>query len=40
MEESFILQPENGLLIRDFYNNRNDCELLKLIPFLEHLHSV
>jgi len=33
----FMFQPENAFHIENFFDNRNDLELYKLIPFLEHL---
>lgn len=35
-----MLQPENGILIKNFYDDKNDCELLNLIPFLEFMSDV
>lgn len=36
LDENLRRQRENGLLIRDFYSDRRDRELQKLIPFLEY----
>jgi len=33
----FMFQPENAFHIENFFDDRNDLELYKLIPFLEHL---
>ena len=40
LEENFRLQRDNGLKISDFYSNRKDEELKKLIPFLESMVDV
>ncbi len=38
LKESFSLQPENGIKIREWYGNDFvDRELLNLIPFLKHV---
>ena len=39
-EISFGLQPENGLLIEDFINNKSDNELLIIKDFLKFLTNV
>jgi carboxy-terminal domain RNA polymerase II polypeptide A small phosphatase len=37
MEECYRLQPQNGLPIKSYDGNKNDNELLKLVPFLMEL---
>ena len=32
--ENFKLQPENGIQIKEWYNDNNDMELMKLAPAL------
>jgi len=36
---SFAFQPTNGILCDDWRGNRNDCELLQLLPILQLVHS-
>lgn len=36
----FKYNQENGLLIKDFINNKNDNELINSIPFLKHMEQV
>jgi RNA polymerase II subunit A small phosphatase-like protein len=36
-KESFIRHPQNGILIKSFFNDSNDVELLKLIPILKKI---
>jgi len=40
IENSFALQPENGILVSSFYGDKNDKELNKLIWFLIDLAKV
>jgi len=35
-----MFQPENAFHIPDFFDDKQDVELLKLIPFLEYLAKV
>lgn len=36
----FAFQPENGFLIKNYYDDPEDKELCKLIPFLKFLSDV
>lgn len=33
--ESFSLQPENGILVKDWFDDMEDQELKMLVPFLK-----
>lgn len=35
--ESFISQPDNGILVKSWYDDMEDTELLTLLPFLRGL---
>ena len=34
VKDNFQLQPENGLHIKDFYDDVNDTELIEILPYL------
>lgn len=36
-EQSFLFQPENAILIKNFFDDMEDAELFGLMPFLEFL---
>mmetsp|Transcript_11875 Transcript_11875/g.13418 ORF Transcript_11875/g.13418 Transcript_11875/m.13418 type:complete len:105 (-) Transcript_11875:36-350(-) len=35
--ESFLSQPHNGILVKSWYDDMDDTELLTLLPFLKGL---
>lgn len=35
--ESFLNQPDNGILVKSWYDDMEDTELLTLLPFLKGL---
>jgi TFIIF-interacting CTD phosphatase-like protein len=35
--ESFLRQPDNGILVKSWYGDMQDSELLTLLPFLKGL---
>ena len=35
--ESFLRQPDNGILVKSWYGDMTDSELLTLLPFLKGL---
>lgn len=37
LAESFTLQPDNGILVKDWFDDMEDTELPTLIPFLKNL---
>ena len=37
LAESFSRQPENGILVKDWFDDMDDTELSMLIPFLKSL---
>jgi TFIIF-interacting CTD phosphatase-like protein len=34
VKDNFQLQPDNGLHIKDFYDDVNDTELIEILPYL------
>ena len=34
VKDNFQLQPDNGLHIKDFYDDVNDSELIEILPYL------
>ena len=40
LAESFSRQPENGILVKDWFDDMDDTELSMLIPFLKALWSI
>jgi len=37
LPESFSKQPQNGILVKDWFDDMEDTELLMLIPFLKNI---